>query len=269
MGQRIRTNSTKLTLPTGMGLRRRLCYAIYTGGRFILSRAFCAVFIYLGWTHECPHPNQHDLRALAQTADARFPLTATSCLWAWFLFWNECVWTETYLPLCSRGEQDCPRGGKAVGREEEERGEAYIYTYVCKEAEAGSEGPGSVFDFHPRNQPGSDRPLIFLIYHSPGICLSRRNEPSFITVCVLVCYAGGEAGRRTTRLIEDMAGGSCLLCRLVWLTISQSYTHSMVYDMTCLPPPFACLDGFACLTCDMCRCQSFSAQLCCEVVFKK
>lgn len=36
--------------------------------------------------------------------------------------------------------------------------------YVCKEADAVSEGSGSVFDFHPRNQPQVRPPLGFSLY---------------------------------------------------------------------------------------------------------
>lgn len=58
MGERIRTNSTKLTPSTGMGLRRRLCYAIYTGGRYYLSWRFL-LSLYIGENLRVPHPNQH------------------------------------------------------------------------------------------------------------------------------------------------------------------------------------------------------------------
>lgn len=58
-GERIRTNSTKLTPSRGMGLRRRLCYAIYTGGRSILPRRYSVVFIYLGDLTSTSRYNQH------------------------------------------------------------------------------------------------------------------------------------------------------------------------------------------------------------------
>ena len=59
LGAWIRTNSTKLTYPMGMGLRRRLCYAFYMGGWFFYHPAFFVVFIYLGRNlRVIPTPNQ-------------------------------------------------------------------------------------------------------------------------------------------------------------------------------------------------------------------
>lgn len=59
MGKRIRTNSTKLTLPTGMGLRRRLCYAIFMGGRFYLSRRFLLPLYIWGELTSIPPQSTH------------------------------------------------------------------------------------------------------------------------------------------------------------------------------------------------------------------
>lgn len=59
MGERIRTNSTKLTLPTEMGLRRQLCYAIFMGGRFYLSRRFLLLLYIWGELTSTPPESTH------------------------------------------------------------------------------------------------------------------------------------------------------------------------------------------------------------------